>query len=231
LDREEGLRSVTTRGWLSHTSYEFQRAILSGCDLRRFDAGAPLQVGGEERGELIGLAQGILAVRTTLGPTDTAMMHLAHPVFWLGYIPALFNKPARIAASARTLAWVVRVSEPTIKRTLNEQPQWWAHFLQLLLNYGDINAAMASDLMIRDAERRCGAALLRLGGCRFASPQDAGTVAAPVTQDELAGAANLSRNSVGVMLRRLQLRGLIRVEYGRMIMLAPQLLRVFVDQG
>jgi CRP/FNR family cyclic AMP-dependent transcriptional regulator len=231
LDREEGLRSVTTRGWLSETSYEFQRALLSGCDLRRFEAGAPLQVGGEERGELIGLAQGILALRTTLGPADTAMMHLAHPVSWLGCVPALFNKPQRIAASARTLAWVVRISEKTIKRTLSEHPQWCAHFLQLLLNYGDVNAAMASDLMIRDAERRCTAALLRLAGCRFASPQDAGAVEAAVTQDELAGAANLSRNSVGVMLRRLQRRGLIRVEYGRMIVLAPRVLRAFVDQG
>ena len=159
------------------------------------------------------------------------MMHLAHPVFWLGYIPALFNKPRRIAASARTRAWVVRISERTIKRTLSEHPHWWAHFLQLLLNYGDVNATMASDLMIRDAERRCAAALWRLAGCRFASPQDAGAVEAAVTQDELAGAANLSRNSVGVMLRRLERRGLIRVEYGRMIVLAPRVLRAFVDQG
>ena len=65
----------------------------------------------------------------------------------------------------------------------------------------------------------------------FAGPQDASAVEASVTQDELAGAANLSRNSVGVMLRRLERRGLIRVEYGRMIVLAPRVLRAFGDQG
>jgi hypothetical protein len=122
LDREEGLRSVTTRGWLSTTPLDFQRAILSGCDLHRFEAGAPLQIGGEERGELIGHAQGILAMRTTLGPADTPIMHLAHPVSWLGYVPPLFNKPRRIAASARTHVWVVRVPEQTINRTLSEHP-------------------------------------------------------------------------------------------------------------
>jgi CRP-like cAMP-binding protein len=90
---------------------------------------------------------------------------------------------------------------------------------------------MASDLMIRDAERRCGSALLRLAGCRFAGPQDATAVEASVTQHELAGAANLSRNSVAVMLRRLEARGFMHAAYGRMIVPAPRVLRVFVDQG
>jgi hypothetical protein len=33
------------------------------------------------------------------------------------------------------------------------------------------------------------------------------------------------------MLRRLQRRGLIRLAYGRMIVLGPRVLRAFVDQG
>jgi hypothetical protein len=60
VDLNEGLRIVTTQGWLSATSPEFQRAILSGCDCRPLEAVAPLQVGGEDHGEMIGLVQGIL---------------------------------------------------------------------------------------------------------------------------------------------------------------------------
>jgi Crp-like helix-turn-helix domain len=41
-------------------------------------------------------------------------------------------------------------------------------------------------------------------------------VEVPLTQNELAGAANLSRNSVGTMLQRLATRGLVEVGYGTM---------------
>jgi CRP-like cAMP-binding protein len=90
-------------------------------------------------------------------------------------------------------------------------------FLQPLLEYGDLTVTIAADLMIRDSERRCAAALLRLAGCRYAGPQDVTPVEVPLTQNELAGAANLSRNSVGTMLQRLATRGFVEVGYGTMI--------------
>jgi CRP-like cAMP-binding protein len=209
VDLNEGLRIVTTQGWLSATSPEFQRAILSGCDCRPLEAGAPLQVGGEDHGEMIGLVQGILELRTTLGPADTAIMHFAHPVFWLGFVPTLFKQPRRAAASAKTRVWLVRVPEATLKRTLSENAIWWRFFLQPLLEYGDLTVTIAADLLIRDSDRRCAAALLRLAGCRYARPQDVTPVEVPLTQTELAGAANLSRNSVGTMLQRLAARGFV----------------------
>ena len=44
-------------------------------------------------------------------------------------------------------------------------------------------------------------------GCRYAGPQDVTPVEVPLTQNELAGAANLSRNSVGMMLQWLATGG------------------------
>jgi hypothetical protein len=49
-------------------------------------------------------------------------------------------------------------------------------------------------------------------------------------RNELAGAANLSRNSVGTMLQRRATRGLVKVGNGTMV-LAPAALRAFVDHG
>jgi hypothetical protein len=53
-------------------------------------------------------------------------------------------------------------------------------------------------------------------GCRYAGPQDVTPVEVPLTQNELAGAANLSRNSVGMMLQWLVTGGLVEVGYGTM---------------
>jgi CRP-like cAMP-binding protein len=77
---------------------------------------------------------------------------------------------------------------------LLERPEWWRHFLQPALTYGDVSNTVAADLLIRDSERRCAAVLLRLSGRRFAGPDDSSPVEVPLTQDDLAGAANLSCN-------------------------------------
>ncbi len=52
-----------------------------------------------------------------------------------------------------------------------------------------------------------------------------------ITQDDLAGAANLSRSSVRTMLGRLAERGLIEQGYRCIVVRAPAALRAFVDGG
>ena len=73
--------------------------------------------------------------------------------------------------------------------------------------------------------------LLRLGGRRFAGPGDTEPVEVSITQSEFAGAANLSRNSVGTMLHRLRTRALIEPGYRGLTIRSPAALRAFVDQG
>ena len=84
MDREEGARILRDGEWLSATPAEFQQAILSRGSWKSLEVGAPIQAVGEEEGELIGLAQGIVETRTVLGRADTPLMHFAHAVFWFG---------------------------------------------------------------------------------------------------------------------------------------------------
>jgi len=229
MDREEGLRVLTGRGWLGGTPVEFQRAILAGFRWYSLEAGAQIQVGAEAVGELIGLAQGVIEMSTILGAADTPMMHLAHPVSWFGYFPIIFRQPRRISAIARSPVWLASVPQAQVRRLLAERPAWWEYFLPLALVYGDTVVTIAADLLIRDSERRCAAVLLRLGGCRFAGPEDAAPAEIPLTHDELAAAANLSRNTAGAVLRKLAARGLIELRYRGIIVREPSALRGFVD--
>ena len=97
-----------------------------------------------------------------------------------------------------------------MRTLLDQRPVWWRELTRLSIIYGDIAQTVAADLLIRDNERRCAAVLLRLGGRRFPGPDDGEPIDVPVTQGELAGAANLSRNSIGTMLKKLKARGLVR---------------------
>jgi hypothetical protein len=59
-------------------------------------------------------------------------------------------------------------------------------FLQPLLEYGDLTVTIAADLMIRDSDRRCAAALLRLAGRRYANPEHVNPIEVPLTPNQLA---------------------------------------------
>jgi len=230
MDREEGMEILRNGEWLSATPAEFQEAILSRCEWGHLEAGALIQQGGEDEGELIGLAHGIIEMRTILGRADTPIMHFAHAVFWFGFAPVIYGRCRPLAASARTSIWIARVPRPALTALLAARPEGWRHFVQPLLLYGNTTVTIAADLLIRDSERRCGAVLLRLGGRRLAGPEDAASTQVPITQRELAGATNLSLNSAGTMVQRLKARGLIDLGYREITIRAPDALRAFVDQ-
>ncbi len=216
-------------GWLSTTPADFRSAILSHCRWQRLEPGAPIQYGGEEQGELIGLARGAIEMRTILGRADTPITHFAHPVFWLGYGPIVFGRPRTSEACARSPVWLARISQSAARKLLDQRPEWWRHFLRPVATNFDIALNIAADLLIRDSECRCAAVLLRLSGYRFIDPEGPEPVGVAVTQDELAAAANMSRSSVRTMLKRLAARGLIEQGFGGIAVRAPEALRDFVD--
>ena len=106
-------------GWLSDTPAEFRDALLSQCRWQRLDAGAPIQAGGEEEGELIGLAREVHRIDGQfLGRADTPIMHFVHPVFWFGFVPILSGRPRPLAASARTPIWLARIPQAAVAKLL-----------------------------------------------------------------------------------------------------------------
>jgi CRP-like cAMP-binding protein len=76
----------------------------------------------------------------------------------------------------------------------------------------------------------CAATLLRLGGLRHGPPL-AGSVPVTfdITQADLAHMTNLSRNSVGAILRVLREKRCGDVEYGQLHITDPAVLRTLLD--
>lgn len=229
MDRDEGLRVLAASGWLSRAPEEFRDTLLSASRWRQLPAGAPVTMAGEGAADVIGLASGIVELSSVFGRADTPMLTLGHAVFWLGYGPLISGQPRRATAIARTEVHVASIAPTVIQAALARRPEWWQHLLPLALLYGDTAVTIAADLLIRGSERRCAAVLLRLSGARRPGPADAGRIDVPVTQDELASAANLSRNSAGNALRKFALKRLVETDYGRIIVVDPSRLRTVAD--
>jgi CRP/FNR family transcriptional regulator, cyclic AMP receptor protein len=226
MDREHGLAILAGEGWLAGTSEEFRALFLPMARWRSFAAGTLVTMGGEEADDIIGLASGSVAFTSALGLPEAPAMHVARAVFWLGYGPILLGGGRVMSAEARTEVWVASFPKARVLTLLDGSTRWWRYFTRLAGEYGHNCATIASDLLIPQSERRCAAVLLRFGGCRGS---EATPMIVPVTQGELAAAANLSRNSAGAILRGWAARGLIETGYGGITIADPAGLRAVFE--
>jgi CRP-like cAMP-binding protein len=228
MEREEGLSILGTRGWLSETPAEFRKRFLSAARWRHVDAGWTVTLGGEEQDAIIGLASGTVAVTSALGRAGTPVTHMAHAVFWMGYGPLLLERPRVVTVEARTDLWIAVMPKAQILPLLDETTLWWRCFMRLLGEYGDTSAMIASDLLIRESDQRLAATILRFAGLRAPGSHTTEEVRLPVTQAELADAANLSRNAAGTILRVFAAKGYIETDYGAIVVLDCAGLQSFV---
>ena len=228
MDRDEGLSFLASRGWLAETPAEFRTQFLSAAQWRRIDEGATVTIGGEERDDVIGLAAGTVAATTTVGLAETPTMHIARAVFWLGYGPLLLERPRVVAVEARTDLWVAVIPQAKVLPLLDGTTKWWRCFMRLLVEYGDTTALIASDLLIRQSDRRLAATILRFCGPPDPGADPAGQLRIPITQAELADASNLSRNAAGTILRTLAGKGYIETDYRGIVVLDRARLQGFV---
>jgi CRP/FNR family cyclic AMP-dependent transcriptional regulator len=86
----------------------------------------------------------------------------------------------------------------------------------------------ADDLMQRNHVKRFVAVLLRLGNCRVASPHNRGPIEIDMKHEDLAHMANVSRTTVGAILRKLQAEGHLALSYRHISILAPNALRAML---
>jgi CRP-like cAMP-binding protein len=229
MDREEELQALAGSRWLAATPPEFRSGFLALARFHRAEAGATITLAGDEANDIIGLSSGYVALTAAHGRADAPILHLARAPFWMGYGPMLLGRPRVVTAVARAPVRFASFSQARLVTLLESRPGWWRPFTALAGEYGDLSSVIAADLAIASSEARCAAVLLRFGGARFPGPADAGEIEVPVTQDELAAAANLSRNSAGTILRRLSDRGLVRTAYRTITVTAPDRLRALIE--
>jgi CRP-like cAMP-binding protein len=219
---------LTQHGWLRHVPDELRRQFVSGVSWRRLEPGQPVSMAGTDEGELLGLCEGVLAITSGLGTAESMVtLHLARPPFWIGHGPLFTGQPRRATAMARTDGWVARISAQRFHGLLAADPGWWRWLTLLAAEYGDIAFMIASDLAIRGSERRLAAVITRMSGHRTGLPGPAIDIL-PVTQQELAEARNLSRNTAGAILGRLAAQGIVSTTSAGLAIRRPEALLAIV---
>ena len=217
--------TLSRRGWLSRTPSDFQQAVLEHCVVQRRSAGEPLYYSGDEIGGMFGVIDGTVEIASGFGNPDAYIVHLAQAGFWIGEGSILIGKPRMITAAARTDATLAYLPLVALRGMVIATPEYWRYLGQLSVEHNNLSTSGAADLMIRDVDRRCIAVLLRLAGCRFRINDGDARPEVVVSQEELAAMANLSRKSVGDVLRPLEQAGVIELGYRSIRINLPHKLR------
>jgi CRP/FNR family transcriptional regulator, cyclic AMP receptor protein len=220
---------VLRQGWLSQTPPSFQHEVLDRCQLRHFASGEFIYSVGDPPGGMFGLASGALDVSIAPNERGPYFTHVARQGTWFGEAAAFTGQPRRVGLAAARDSELLHLPLHGIDEIVGKDPGAWRFFALVTIGHLDVTIGAHDDLMIRDHVKRCIAVLLRLGGCRQASPTGSIPIEVDASQDDIALMSNVARTTAGTVLRKLEAMGHLEQSYRRIHILAPDGLRAMLE--
>jgi CRP-like cAMP-binding protein len=166
----------------------------------------------------------------SVGAPDIGSSYFCLPGMWWGHAPLMGSRRIGSAvAAADSICGAVPI--PLLKARLRSHPEDWKAVAFALSGMFAHAAGAHADLLIAESDRRVAATLLRMGGRRHYIFPSVLPQSFACTQDQLAGAAALSRNTTGKVLRGLEADGLLEARYGRITILDAERLTQLADRA
>lgn len=215
------------RGWLSRQPPEARRRVLEISRRVGFDTGESIFHVGDDAGGIYGVVSGGVG---TLGMTDVAgptLGHIMRTGAWFGIGPLLTGGHRTMTFRAMEETELILVPLSELRPVMAVDPAFAGMIAQLTEATTRISVEVACEALIRDANRRVAAKLLRITAVRegviSAYPQGF-----RISQTDLAEMSCLSRNHTKGILKNLQARGLVTLSYNHIQIDDPEGLAAFV---
>jgi CRP/FNR family transcriptional regulator, cyclic AMP receptor protein len=216
-------------GWLSQADPEFADALLGKAGRIFASKDDTVWQAGDDEGGLFALVEGDVSFYTSAGTSGAPLLHIFGPGFWTGEGTIITGDPKRISLVARGPLTALTVSRTEVLRLLAARPEWWREIGRLAVQLQQLAAGGAADLVLPTSELRCAAVLLRISGLRYHDA--AGRSIVQLSHEELAQMSGISRQTAARSIAALEEKGLIRLRYGTIEMLAPAQLRQMVEDA
>jgi CRP/FNR family transcriptional regulator, cyclic AMP receptor protein len=215
---------IASNGWLVACKPDFRAWATANLHWQRHAAGSGISYAGDDAGALFCIAEGQVSFVAGVGVADIGTSYFGLPGTWWGHAPLLGGK--RLGSAVAATETVCGALPNTLLRArLKSHPEDWRAIAVGVSELFALSAGAHADLLIARSDRRVAATILRLGGYRHRLFPVAPLASIACTQDLLAGATALSRNTVGKLLRDFEKAGLVDARYGRITILdAPGLI-------
>jgi CRP/FNR family cyclic AMP-dependent transcriptional regulator len=224
----EAIALFLQKGWLRDVPAALRDWLLAECSWRRFAPGDSLAREGDPVGGLYGIATGSFMFETSLITGDVGRLDLRHGPFWLLSRSMLPGAGRLVTTIAKSDIVACYIPQAALWRFLGDNPELRPHITRVVAETLEVTLSALADALIPDNRLRAIATLLRIGDRQ----NDGDTPAVvPIGQDELAALSNLSRQTVGDVLRDLAANGLLSLGYRRITINQPARLRALLTDG
>jgi CRP-like cAMP-binding protein len=212
-DHSQELEQLSLSPWFMSLPEALKTQILQRSVVRSFRRGEFLvREGGPPRG-LYGLMHGRTRHVRSVGDGDEVLVHVGEPGIWFGEFPLLSGQPSvgSIIADAAVRALFLPVGE--FQRIVEDEPRYYREFNRLmweryalLFRFMAEAQGLAPEAWLRS--RLVGVAEVQRGERPLNGPA---TIA--MSQTDLANMIGMSRQTLNMLLARLQARGMVEVGY------------------
>ena len=201
--------------WFGSLPAALQSIIVERAITRCYGKGAfIIHEGAPPRG-LFALLEGRVHVVRGIAESEQALIHVGEPGMWFGEHGMLSGRPALASVVATTNARTLLLPVADFQRIVADEPRYYPQFAALLFERYATVFRYASEARAVPAEDWLWTRLQDLAANRRRDAQVQGPIDINVSQSELATMVGVSRQTLCMLLGRLQARGQIDVGYKR----------------
>jgi CRP-like cAMP-binding protein len=215
-DELQQIRRFLSAGeWFGGLSPALQELILQRSLVRRFDKGQVISLEDTVPKGLFALLEGHVHLVRDLGAGEEGLMHVGEPGFWFGEFGVLTGRPTLVTAIAHSPVRALVLSKAQVDHILGEEPRYYAEFARLAFERYEALLRVFVEVHGLSPEARLRRRLAAMAKQRQQDRPSADPQVLDVSQGDLARMVGISRQTLNVVLGRLQEQGLVEVGFRR----------------
>ncbi|MEO8724164.1 MAG: Crp/Fnr family transcriptional regulator [Sphingobium sp.] len=207
----------TRTGWMSRQPSELRELVLQTADLRRIRAKEFVYYQGDHPNGIFGVVSGCFMVESILQDGRRQAVSLMQEGSWFGELSTIEGGRRPSSAIATTEAVVLHIPPELFIKIIDRDPRHLMSIANLLSERVQTMSWLREELSAPDPVHRVSTILVSLTDVRERANLKL-EVVIPITQDQLASFANLSRQTVNHALKHLEKLGVIECRYGAIIL-------------
>jgi CRP-like cAMP-binding protein len=212
-DHSQELEQLKLSPWFSPLPEALKTQILQRSAVRSFRKGEFLiREGAPPRG-LYGLMHGRTRHVRSVSDGDEVLVHIGEPGIWFGEFPLLSGQPSvgSVIADATVRALFLPVAE--FQRIVEGEPRYYREFNRLLWERYALLFRFMAEAQGLAPEAWLRSRLIGVAEVQRGERPLHGPATITMSQSELANMIGMSRQTLNMLLARLQERGMVEVGY------------------
>ncbi|MCO6055986.1 Crp/Fnr family transcriptional regulator [Pseudomonas sp. MOB-449] len=214
---------LLTGQWFSQLPASLQDELLAMAHLRRLDPGQRLFRRGDPPCGLYAVLEGAIRVGSISENGKEALLVLVEPPHWFGEISLFDGQPRTHDAFAEGQVSLLNVPQAPLLTLLQRRPEHWRDFALLMSQKLRLAFIALEEMSLLPAPQRLARRLLMIAEGYGAGTRQRRVI--QLAQEQLALMLAISRQTTNQILKELEAQGALRLNYGEIEILDPELLK------